>query len=164
METQTELKGLRGWLILVGFGVVVSPFGILATFNSNFLPIFYDGTWEAMSTVGSEAYSPLLMSIIIVEIVYNLAMFAIYFYLIYLFFVKHYLFPTFYIAIVAITLIFILLDAWLVSLILHDVSMFDPDTTKDFSRAFITCIIWIPYMLVSKRVKATFVEKVPNNN
>ena len=40
--------------------------------------------------------------------------------------------------------------------------MFDPETTKEFMIALIGGVIWVPYMLVSKRVQATFVESMPN--
>ena len=85
-------------------------------------------------------------------------------YLIYLYFSKHYLFPKVYIAIVAISLVFIPLDALLATFVLPDEPMFDPDTTKDFARALISALIWVPYMLISKRVKATFVENSPNKS
>jgi len=40
--------------------------------------------------------------------------------------------------------------------------MFDPETIKEFARSLVACVIWVPYMLISKRVKATFVEHMPN--
>ena len=36
--------------------------------------------------------------------------------------------------------------------------MFDPDTTKEFVRTLIGALIWIPYMLMSQRVKETFIK------
>jgi len=158
-----ELKGLDGWLILVGIGVVIRPIYVLVALYS-LLPLFSDSTWEAVTTVGSEAYHPLWGPLIIGEIIYNLVLVAVSIYLIYLFFSKHYLFPNFFIAILVASLIFIVLDSWFLILILPNEPMFDPETTKEFARAFVVGIIWIPYMLVSKRVKATFVEKIPNKS
>ena len=40
--------------------------------------------------------------------------------------------------------------------------IFDPDTLNTLIRSIICGIVWVPYMLVSKRVKATFIEKKPS--
>lgn len=164
MNDNNELKGLRGWLVLVGIGVVITPISLLVTNILIFQPIFTDGIWDALTTSGSEAYNPLWGPLLIGEIMYNSVMVAVSVYLIYLFFSKSYLFPKFYIGIVIISLIFILFDAWLVSFVLPDEPIFDADTTKEFIRILVGGLIWVPYMLVSKRVKATFVEKMPNNS
>lgn len=163
MESPNELKGLSGWLILVGMGVVIAPFRLLVTYVPIFLPIFSDGTWEAVTTVGSEAYHPLWRPLLLGEIFFNSCMVAVSIYLMYLFFSRHYLFPKICIGIVAASLFFIPFDAWLVSFVLPNEPIFDPDTTQEFAHSLIAGGIWVPYMLVSKRVIATFVEKIPNN-
>jgi 1-acyl-sn-glycerol-3-phosphate acyltransferase len=65
---------------------------------------------------------------------------------------------------VAVSLIFIPLDAWLVVKVFPGEPMFNSETTKEFARSLITGVIWIPYMLLSKRVRVTFVENMPNKN
>ncbi len=162
MKNNEELKGLSGWLIWVGFGIVIAPIRLLLTKVPFFQSIFTDGTWEAFTTVGSEVYNPLWGSLLVCEIIYHLIMVIASIYLIYLFFSKHYRFPLFYILIVVASIIFIPLDAWIVSFVLPGEPMFDPKTTKEFIRLLIGGIIWVPYMLISKRVKATFVGKIPN--
>jgi magnesium-transporting ATPase (P-type) len=160
----SSLKGIQGWLILVSISVVLSPIILLVTLIPMYIPIFEDGTWELLTTVGSESYHSMWAPLLIAEIIYNCLMVLASGYLIYLFFSKHYFFPKFYICLVIASLIFILVDAWLLTKILPDVPMFDPETTKEFTRTLISALIWIPYMLVSKRVKATFVEKLPNKS
>lgn len=161
MNERNELKGLGGWLILVGLGVVVKPIRLLATFIPTYKPIFENGAWETLTTVGSVAYNPLWAPLLIGEIAYNTLMFAASLYLIYLFFSKHYLFPKLYIGIVTLSLLFIPLDAWVVTEILPDEPMFDTGTTREFMRTFIWAVIWVPYLLVSQRVKVTFVRNRP---
>jgi len=162
MSNNDELKGLSGWLILVGLGVILSPIRLLFTYVPMYKPIFEDGTWEALTTVGSQAYNVLWAPILIGEMALNFIIVAASIYLIYLYFSKHYLFPKLYIGIVAISIVFIPLDAWVVTKVLPSEPMFDPETTKEFIRTLIVGLIWIPYMLISKRVKATFVENMPN--
>jgi len=156
-----KLKGLGGWLILVGFGVVISPVRLVFVTGSAFFPIFNDGTWGLLTDTGSEFYIPYIGAFLITEITFNTAMVLASFYLIYLYFTKHYLFPKFYIAIVAASVIFILLDAWVGTLFFPDDPMLDPDTSREFGRALFGGLVWIPYMLLSKRVKVTFVEHRP---
>ena len=56
------------------------------------------------------------------------------------------------------TLAFIVLDAYAIKAVLPHEPVFDPDTLKELGRTLIASLVWIPYMLVSKRVKATFVN------
>jgi hypothetical protein len=50
-----KYEGLGGWLILVGIGVVISPLRLLAELSKVYLPMFNDGTWEALTTPTSES-------------------------------------------------------------------------------------------------------------
>lgn len=156
-----DLNGLGGWLILVGLGVVLSPFRLLYFAATTYPPIFIENYWGALTAVGSLAYRPYWGSLLIGEIVINSALVLVGFSLIYLFFSKHYLFPKVYIAVLVFSLVFIGADAWLVSLVLPEEPMFDPDTLREVARALGGVVVWVPYMLVSKRVRATFVRKMP---
>ncbi len=162
MAEGKELKGLSGWLILVGLGTVVRPIWLLATTILLYLKVLFDGTWEDATTVGSEAYHPLWGPLFVGEFVYYSATVLAWVYLIYLFFQKSYRFPNLCILALIIPLVFIPLDAWLYTFVFPDVPMFDPDTTAAFRRALAAVTLWVPYLRVSKRVKATFVEKMPN--
>jgi len=163
MSENNELKGLGGWLILVGIGVIIAPIRLLVTYIPIYIPIFENGTWEALTTAGAEAYDPLWAPLLIGEIAYNSIMVAALIYLIYLFFTKRYFFPKLYVGVMVVSVIFIPLDAWLVTKVLPDEPMLDPETTKEFMRTLVGAAIWVPYMLLSKRVKATFVGKMPSN-
>ncbi len=151
-----SIEGIGGWLILVAIGVVVSPLRLLAELSKTYLPIFKDGTWEALTSPGSEVYNSAFSTLLIGEIFFNSLMLLVSIYLIYLFFAKKSFFPKLYIWIILISLIFIPLDALIVSSIFPDVQAFDAETMKEVGRTVIVGIIWIPYMLISKRVKATF--------
>jgi len=164
MENEEEYKGIGGWLILVGIGIIVGPVRLFVDIISAYQPIFENGTWEALTTVSSEAYSPLWAPILIGDILYNSMMVIALVYLAFLFFTRHYRFPLVYIVLAVISLLYFPLNVWLVELAMPSVSMIDHQIINDFLRVLIVVVIWVPYMLVSKRVKATFVEKRPNKS
>lgn len=161
MEDNNELKGLGGWLILVGLGVVLTPVRLAIQTVPVYADILSDGTWEALTGSGSAYYHPLWQPLLLGEMIVNAGIFAVSLYLIYLFFSRHYLFPRFFIGLVLASVIVIPLDAWLVTFVLPHEPMFDPETTREFARVLVFGFIWVPYMLVSRRVRATFVEKRP---
>jgi len=153
-----RLRGLGGWLILLGLGVVLSPIRLLANVATLYLPVFTDGTWQALTETGSQTYHPLWAPIIVGELVYNIVMAVGAAYSFFLFFSKSYLFPRVYIALAFASIIFIPVDAWVVTIVLPEQPMFDEDASREFGRALVGSLIWIPYLLNSRRVKATFVE------
>ncbi len=154
----TRYEGLGGWLIIVGLGVVISPVRVAYDVISLYLPILTDGTWEKFTTEGSEFYNPLCETLLIFEMTANAAVFLASLYLIYLFFAKKTPFPKWFIGILVFGFFFVLIDSWAVQQMMPDQPMFDEDTAKEIGRAIVVLVIWVPYLLVSKRVKATFVK------
>jgi hypothetical protein len=151
-------EGLSGWVILVGIVIIVFPIRLGYVILSTFPPIFTKGTWEALTTPGLETYNVLWSPILIGELIVNTIIIAAALYLIYLFFSKNRKFPAWYIGIAVFSLCFIVIDAWAITFVLPNEPIFDSDTAKESTRSLIACLIWVPYMLVSKRVKATFVR------
>lgn len=158
MTGEKNLEGIGGWLILVAIGIVITPIRIIILVMTIYPEIFSTGTWEALTTQGSEVYSPLWAPILIGEILINSGLLLVWLYMAYLFFSKKKTFPKLYIGIAVFSLIFILADAFAVKLVLPSEPVFDPDSVKELMRSLIMVVIWVPYMLVSKRVKATFVN------
>ncbi len=155
-ETHPAPSGLGGWLILVGLGLIVAPIRQLNLLVQTYPPIFRDGAWEVLTTPGSDAYHPLWAPLLIGEIAVNLAFVGAGIVLIVFFFQHSHKFPTLYIVVAIASVLFIITDAWLGSLVLPDEPMFDPDTARELGRSVFAVAVWVPYMLVSKRVKNTF--------
>lgn len=162
MRNEKNLQGLKGWLILVAIGLIIAPIRLLSVELPMYNEILNDGTWEVLTSVDSELYHPLWAPLLSMEIAFNLIMLVASLYLIVLFFGKHYLFPRVFITIMLVTAVFMPIDAWLVTQVAPNEPFFDTQTLRDFLRTLVSAAIWVPYMLVSKRVKATFVENKPN--
>lgn len=92
LEEIDEPRKIGGWLILVAIGVVISPVRIFYLSVSTYPQIFSDGTWEALTTISSEAYSPIWEPFLIIEILVNLIFLVLSLYLAFLFFQKNELF------------------------------------------------------------------------
>lgn len=157
MNDNNKLKGLRGWLVLVGLILVVRPFVLAYQAGAMYYPIFTDGTFEVLN-----AYHQLLVPLLVLEVVFNLLLVLSSFYLIFLFFSKSYLFPKVYMAIAMATVTYILLVEWFGMSVIMDNSMFDPDIMQGIGRSVSGIFGLVIYIQLSKRVKATFVEGQPS--
>lgn len=151
-------KGIGGWLILVVIGLIVSPLKITYFLAINHWPIFRDGAWQQLTTPGTEAYHALWAPLLVFEIVGNLGCIALG--LITLWFLVQRSRRTPRLAIIWLTCmtVFVVIDYFAADLIPAIAAQPDPESTKELVRSLVNAAIWIPYFMVSKRVKATFVE------
>ena len=150
-------EGLGGWLILVGIAIVLTPLMMLFGLSQTFPPLFNDGVWQALTTPGSEQYRPGFAALVVFEIAMNVAIIVVTIFSIALFFRKSMRVPRWYIGILLAGLASLIFDLIGVRMVLPDIPM-DVGTMRDLVRSAIACAIWIPYMLVSVRVKNTFVQ------
>lgn len=153
-----KLEGLGGWLILVGSNVVLSPFVIAAKTYKSYAEMFASGVWDVLTSPDSMAYHALWAPLAIGEIILNSALILAWIYIAFLFFSKRRAFPFWFIAIHIATVCLIVIDAIVVHHILPDAPIFDANTLRELSRPIGAILIWAPYMLMSKRVKSTFLH------
>jgi hypothetical protein len=154
----SEPRKFGGWLILVAVGVIISPLKIIHLITTTHIPILTDGTWGILTSESSEAYSPLWGPIISLEIIINILLLISSFYLIYLLIKKKKFFRNTYAFLAIFTAVFIVADAWAVTLVIPEMDVFDAETIKEFSRSLIACVIWVPYIFISERAKETFIK------
>jgi hypothetical protein len=158
VQHQDRLEGLGGWLVLVGFGLIVAPIRMVIDLVRTYLPLFQEDAFAQLTTPGSQFYNPPLAQFILAESIYNVISIAVLGYLICLFFRKHRRFPRLYVWYILISLAFTLSDAWYAARTFPNENVPDDETVADFSRTLLTALIWVPYMLRSQRVRATFVR------
>ncbi|WP_223669757.1 DUF2569 domain-containing protein [Kangiella shandongensis] len=157
-DDPNHLKGIGGWLILVAIGVTLSPFILVADAYSTYKDLFSIGSFELLTDPSSPSYIPHFGALIYGEIIINGLFILLGLVLIYLFYSQHHHFPLLYMILAIATPTFLLVDAWAAAKVLPQMEMFDEETTRLLTRSIITVAIWVPYMLVSERVKQTFVR------
>lgn len=156
MNEKDHLEGIDGWLILVAIGIVIAPFRIAYVMYQTYPAVLEPTVWNALTTPGSDAYHPLWAPVLIAEILINAGMIVLWVYVAYMFFTRSTSFPKWLIFMATFTVVFILCDILAFKMILPNETAFDSETTKTLAQSAVYAAIWIPYMLVSKRVKATF--------
>ncbi|MCH8500443.1 MAG: DUF2569 domain-containing protein [Aliidiomarina sp.] len=158
MADEKEVKGLGGWLLLLALGLFLTPIRLLSVDLPMFNALLSSIDVEQFTTPGSEFYHPWWLTIVRFEMFYHFAMLIASLYLIYLFFSKHHWFPRVYITVLSVSIVYVLVDSWMVSLLFGEQPLVERATWIDLVRLLITACIWIPYLLLSKRVQNTFVE------
>jgi hypothetical protein len=156
--TALPLKGIGGWLILVVIGLLFSPVRISYFLVTNHWPIFRDGLWPVLTTPGTEAYHVLWAPLITFEIVGNLGSIALALVTLWFLVRKSRRTPVLAISWLMWSAAFVVIDFFAADLIPAVASQSDPDNIKELLRSIVGAAIWVPYFLVSKRVKATFIE------
>jgi uncharacterized RDD family membrane protein YckC len=154
------LEGIGGWLILVAICLILTPILITKDLGFSILPAYAPNIWNAITTPGSENYTPYFAHLLIFETLANVILFVWSILLLYYFFGKKKTFPYLVIIFLLVRLSLFLVDSIATGLIFHK-AFFDTKGGSEFAIGLIkplgACMVWIPYFLKSERVKNTFV-------
>jgi len=153
---ESHLVGIGGWLILVGFGVTLRPVLVTFQFITSFKSVFDLNAWEALTTPGADAYQAAFAPILLVETAGNTVIIAGSVLLAVLFYLRKRTFPAVFTIIMVSTLVFIGADAWMVGVFLKTSGSQNAKEIGEFAKVAFQAAIWVPYMLISRRVKLTF--------
>lgn len=160
LDVQGAPRGLGGWLVLVGLGVVFAPFRILLTVYQDYYVPIASGTFRDFLDPSSEVYRAGVLEFLIFEGAANAAMLLLTLLLVFGFFRTKTWFPRIYIFVILASVVVLFADSlgamWLFPEV-DSSEVFDKVTVREIGRSVVSACIWIPYMLVSKRVKNTFV-------
>ena len=151
------VNGLGGWLVLVWIALFFAPIvrliGIVADAKA-----FSLWKWHELTTPGGFSYNPLWGPTLIFELLGQITLFILLIFAAVLFFQKRRLFPRWYIAVLVLNAIFVFVDIAAVRSIGIVSTETANRTVTSITGILVGCGIWIPYMCISKRVKATFVK------
>ena len=150
-----QLTGLGGWLILVAIGLIVSLLRIAKDFVSTW-PAYSVESWAALTTRGGERYHYLWGPYLSWALLANIAMLIALALTLVLFFRRRRIFPRVFICYMVFGAVVSVLDITVTQLI--PAAKVESHGAVEVVRVFVGCGIWIPYMLMSRRVRNTFVR------
>jgi uncharacterized protein DUF3857/uncharacterized protein DUF2569 len=149
-------EGLGGWLVLVGFGLIMSPIMIGRTLVEVAGAMSAD-TWGALTTFGGAGYHALWAPFLLFELAVNLGQLVFSGLLLVLFFQRRTSLPKlligFYLAGAVVQVVDMMLSSLIPSITIT------PEEYATLVRVCIVSLIWSTYLLKSRRVKATFVRR-----
>lgn len=151
--------GLGGWLVLVAIGRILGPLILLNAIYQIFSVYFKSGMLTQLSDPDSNMYSALWKPMAFFELIGNVVLLGLSVLLIVLFFMKKKQFPVVYIGMMILNVIIMLVDLIFIYQIQKALALdLNITATSQLIAAIVTSGVWIPYMLVSKRVKNTFIR------
>ncbi|HEY0741012.1 MAG TPA: DUF3857 domain-containing protein [Chryseosolibacter sp.] len=144
---------IGGWLILIGIGVVFTPFRLLYDFSTT-SDLLTGSGWLTM--LAAKQYA--LAAFVIFTQVYNLVFLLLSVLIIVLFFQRRSSFPRLIMIQLASNAALLLIDSIVLNVAGDNPSPSDYDQAV---RPIISALIWVPYLHLSHRVKETFVIRGP---
>jgi len=148
---------IGGWLILVAIGLIFTPIRLLVVLFKDLLPALSADTWSRLTTPGTEAYHPLWAPLLFFEIIGNCLFILFPIIIAIFFFQKRRFVPRLIIVLLLSNLVFVAIDYFAADFIPFVAAQEDIGSLTELIRVFMAGVIWVPYFLVSKRVKGTFV-------
>jgi hypothetical protein len=148
-------EGIGGWLILVVIGLAMGIFSYAKTAWLVLDPIFNLTKWNMLTAPGSLRYEPYWAPTLVFESSGAVVLLVFSILATVLMSQKRFTFPKVMIAVLAGNLVYHLIDYALASHI-SSLAQSNQLVSQNAFRFSVSCAIWIPYFLVSKRVKATF--------
>ncbi|WP_243298414.1 DUF2569 domain-containing protein [Bacillus litorisediminis] len=158
-----KYEGKKGWLIWVIIFLAGNPIASIYHITTNLIPFFQDGDWNDITTKGTELYHPIFGTVIVLELAMYIFIAVMTVFLLYQMLRRRAVFPKLFISFLIADLIIGFLYAGGYMIVTANVPAFQ-DVREDLyieigtsvGSHVLFALIWIPYFLKSKRVKATF--------
>jgi transglutaminase-like putative cysteine protease len=151
--TDIDPRPIGGWLVLVAFGLTLSPIKIFIDFFTN-QDLLNGATWTALLNQGNYG----LFMFVLIEHVYNIINIIFSVMLVFLFYKRRSSVPRLITIYYLTSCLVQLLDAYAA---IHYGSI-SSIYSKELIQSIVTSAIWVPYFNISSRVKETFVNRSDN--
>jgi hypothetical protein len=149
-------RGIGGWLLLPLLGLIVTPIRVGYSLVADYIPFFRE-SWPVLTDPNDLSYHPLWAPLIIYEVLGDAVLALTALLGLVLMFRRDRRLPKLMVALYSFNAIYIAVDTAVAAQIPALAGSDDFSASQDLIRAVVAAGIWIPYFLMSKRVKNTFV-------
>ncbi|PZD93060.1 hypothetical protein DNH61_25090 [Paenibacillus sambharensis] len=151
--------GFGGWLILPQIGFVISVVSLFLFFVKELPDVLDSSIWGVLGSKDSSLYDPLFAPMVITEVVWNLVLVIGTLVTIVLFYRRKRIVPKLMITLYLASLVGMIVSYVFVQQIpVLKEAMADGSQIREIGRYVVTCVIWVPYFLLSQRVENTFIK------
>ncbi|MCF6138864.1 DUF2569 domain-containing protein [Pseudalkalibacillus berkeleyi] len=169
-------EGIGGWLILMAVGLMMVPLIRLYSLYQSYWTVYHTPAWSSLTESGNPLYHAWFQPTFWLNIAVDIGFIGLSVAALWLLFTKHSLFPKFMIYYLVGLTVFAIIDGLITNWIFGSLPL--TAETLDYVKnqsyrqqagSLLLCLIWIPYLLRSQRVKTTFVnspkkQTVADNN
>jgi hypothetical protein len=149
------LEGIGGWLILVAIHHILRPILFIINLYKLLPTVLHLGSWRVLTEPGQAAFHPSWAPVLLFELCYNSLCLIFSGLLLVLFFQKRALWRWCYVVFFLVVVFGVGFDAHFAQQIPAARDELGP-SIRVLVQVIVAAAVWIPYCLVSKRVKATF--------
>lgn len=153
-----EPVGFGGWLYLVAIGLVLTFGRSIYYLFDGLIPLLGSEEWVLLTTSGNEAYDPMWKVVIYSEMFLHISLIVLIATIGYMCLKGKKLFKYLMISYLLLNLIYSIIAFFMYQSIEFMAQDSFNDSINDIFRTGVICAIWIPYFLLSKRVKNTYVN------
>ena len=150
--------GFGGWLTLFRIGLLFSILAFGKFIVVEIVPNFSNEDYKILTNPVSELYNPLYSTFIITELITNIFLLSFCILLLILCQLQKKLFPKLSILFLGLNIVFIVIEIAFLGYIDNAITDTFHENIFGIIKAIAIAGIWIPYLLLSKRVKNTFTE------
>ncbi|KZS39339.1 hypothetical protein AWE51_12415 [Aquimarina aggregata] len=157
---------IGGWLILISIGLILTPFKVIFQLFNSYEDFFGNNTWNYIIQDHKNLNELFYSLLVLLELTYNIVLVVFSILLIILFFKRRNILPRLMIIFYVGTFLFLTFDS-IIAFNLNTTLFTEAEkvqTFKEIGTSFIRSIIWVPYFLISKRVKSTFTLRIKEKN
>ncbi|MDO7907007.1 DUF2569 domain-containing protein [Paenibacillus sp. JX-17] len=150
-------SGLGGWLVLVQISLYLNTLTLLASLVSS-VTMMNSDVWVKLTDDSSSFYHPLWQPFYVFVMVHAVLQLALMIWILVDLYRKKTRTRVLIITFLMLTVLWGLIDTILINQIDLGRAMDDGKSFQYLFRALLYCLVWVPYLLRSKRVRNTFVR------